>query len=121
MHIRLFCPSGSPGCKAQQATPANDGCGKALAWWYSKEPYAKPKTPAKPPKPRKEITLAGLPAACSTVLKATDRSDAGPAPAAYAGKSLPMEGTVTLKVMGPAASLADLPVPVLPRSRPAGR
>ena len=121
MHIRLFCPPGSPGCKPQQATPADDGCGKALAWWYSKEPYAKPETPPKPPKPRKEITLSGLPAACRTVLYAADQSDTVTAPAAYSGKSLPIEGSAALKSMAPAASLFDLPVPVVPRSRPAGR
>lgn len=122
MHIRLFCPPGSAGCKAQNATPADDGCGKALAWWYSKAPYAKAKPPPKtPPKPRKEITLAGLPAACRKVLSAADRTDSGPAPAAYSGKSLPMEGSAPLSAMAPAASLTDLPVPVVPRSRPAGR
>ena len=124
MHIRLFCPPGSSGCKRQNATPAGDGCGKALAWWYSKGPYAKPKKPTKPtkpPKPRKEITLAGLPAACRTVLSAANRADAGPSPAAYSGKSIPLEGSAPLKAMAPAASLTDLPVPVVPRSRPSER
>jgi penicillin-insensitive murein endopeptidase len=121
MHIRLFCPPGSPGCKPQNATPADDGCGKALAWWYSKEPYAKPGKPTKPPKPRKEITLAGLPAACRTVLSAANRTDTGPAPAAYSGRSMPLEGSAALKAMAPAAPLIELPVPAVPRSRPAAQ
>lgn len=41
MHIRLKCTE--PSCKAQNATPAGDGCGKQLDYWF-----ALLKKPAKP-------------------------------------------------------------------------
>jgi penicillin-insensitive murein endopeptidase len=33
-HVRLRCPADSPLCVPQQ-TPADDGCGASLAWWFS--------------------------------------------------------------------------------------
>lgn len=70
-HIRIHCPPGAVGCKAQDPVPAGDGCGKPLAWWFTKEPWAQHKPdPTKPqPKPR-PIMLSQLPAACTTVLNA---------------------------------------------------
>ncbi len=74
-HIRIKCPAGAAGCKPQAKVPAGDGCDASLAWWFTKEPWEKPKpkTDAKPVKPR-FVTLADLPKACAAVL-------AGPAPA----------------------------------------
>jgi len=75
-HIRMKCPPGAAGCKPQAAVPAGDGCDKSLAWWFTKEPWAKPepkKKDAKPVKPRFTM-LSDLPKACAVVL-------AGPSPA----------------------------------------
>jgi len=64
-HVRLSCPEGSEGCRDQAPPPAGDGCGRALAWWLSEEPWKpKPKPKKKPP----ELTLADLPGACRAVL-----------------------------------------------------
>ena len=52
--------------------PAGDGCDKSLAWWFNKEPWAKPKPSPKPVKPR-YVKLSDVPKACAVVL-------AGPAP-----------------------------------------
>ncbi|MBP1851711.1 penicillin-insensitive murein endopeptidase [Rhizobium halophytocola] len=71
-HIRLRCPAGAKDCKPQAAIGTDDGCGKQLSWWYSKEPWAPPKKDPnkKPPPPPKPMTLAGLPKACAAVLSA---------------------------------------------------
>jgi penicillin-insensitive murein endopeptidase len=70
-HIRMHCPPGTPSCKAQAPVAAGDGCDKSLAWWFTKEPWAKPKKDpnAKPAKPRFTM-LSDLPKACTTVLAA---------------------------------------------------
>jgi penicillin-insensitive murein endopeptidase len=102
MHIRMRCPRGSAGCKAQTPPPAGDGCGKPLAWWYSKEPYADPSKPKKPVKKKPPITLAGLPAACGTILKAGDK--AGSAAVAY-GAEKTAEGPFKALLKGAAAPL----------------
>jgi len=63
-HVRISCPSGSNGCKNQDPPPAGDGCGKALAWWLSDEPW----TPSdKPAKPKPPMTMAALPQECRVV------------------------------------------------------
>ncbi|WP_075216898.1 penicillin-insensitive murein endopeptidase [Mongoliimonas terrestris] len=64
-HVRLGCPAGSVGCKAQDAPPQGDGCGAELDSWFVEKP-APP--PSKPRKPAPEITLADLPKACGEVL-----------------------------------------------------
>jgi penicillin-insensitive murein DD-endopeptidase len=69
IHVRLKCPAGSPHCRHQPPVPGGDGCSKkALAYWFS-DRVLHPK-PAKHNKPRKQIMLANLPAACKTVLNA---------------------------------------------------
>ena len=36
-HVRISCPAGQDGCKAQPAAPADEGCGKDLDWWFTRE------------------------------------------------------------------------------------
>jgi penicillin-insensitive murein endopeptidase len=67
MHIRMRCPSDNPGCRPQDPPPRSDGCGKELAWWFTKQARTPAKKPSKPPPPMK---LADLPPACRTVLTA---------------------------------------------------
>ncbi len=70
-HVRLFCPEGSTGCRAQKPTPKDHGCGAPLDYWlklFTNPP--KPTKPSKPRKPRPVRTIDWLPTACKTVLKA---------------------------------------------------
>jgi penicillin-insensitive murein endopeptidase len=69
IHVRLKCPPDSPHCKSQPSVPGGDGCEKSeLATWFSdKVLHPKPKPGGKP---KKEMVLADLPAACKTVLNA---------------------------------------------------
>jgi penicillin-insensitive murein endopeptidase len=73
IHVRLECPEGSPSCRKQPSVPGDDGCGKALDYWFSdKVLHPKPKPPsAKPPR---ALTMADLPPACQTVLAAPNRA-----------------------------------------------
>ena len=64
LHIRISCPENSPECKTQPATPADEGCGKELDWWFSK------KTLNPMPGVSKPILMSALPAACRQVLAA---------------------------------------------------
>jgi len=74
IHVRLKCPEGSPNCRAQPPVPGDEGCGKALDYWFSdKVLHPKITTPSKPPK---ALTLADLPPACKTVLGAPERQSA---------------------------------------------
>lgn len=67
LHVRLSCPPGMPSCKPQDATPTGDGCGENLAWWLSDAPYKPAKGPVRP---KAELTMKDLPAACGEVLNA---------------------------------------------------
>lgn len=53
MHVRLRCPADSPDCRPQAPLSADDGCGAALAWWFTSEPYRRPtaRGPVKRPDP----------------------------------------------------------------------
>ncbi len=51
MHVRLYCPSGSPDCRPQSAIPAGDGCGADLDWWFGPGPHTPSDTPPPPPPP----------------------------------------------------------------------
>ncbi len=64
-HVRLACPVGSRSCIDQAPPPPGDGCGD-LAWWFSDE--ALNPRPRSPSKPRGELTLGDLPAACRALL-----------------------------------------------------
>ena len=71
-HIRIGCPTGSPGCKPQAPVPSY-GCDQATMDYWFKVAYGPPRKPkpgAKPPKPRKkrEIMLQDLPNQCRVVL-----------------------------------------------------
>ncbi|MET3584508.1 penicillin-insensitive murein endopeptidase [Pseudorhizobium tarimense] len=70
-HIRIGCPAGASNCKPQARVGEGDGCDKSLAWWFTEEPWAKPKKDpnAKPVKPR-QVMLSDLPKACAAVLAA---------------------------------------------------
>ncbi|TCU18366.1 penicillin-insensitive murein endopeptidase [Rhizobium sullae] len=108
-HIRMKCPPGATACKPQAPITDGDGCGKSLAWWFTKEPWAAPKPDARPPKPPREIMVTDLPKACAAVLDApaaasmTASTDGGstataltaaPATPAAAGDLLPAVGPV---------------------------
>ncbi len=70
-HVRLNCPKGVAGCVNQNPPPAGDGCADAREWQRNilNPPPAKPRDPnAPPPKPRRELLLADLPAQCKAVL-----------------------------------------------------
>ncbi|GJD94561.1 Penicillin-insensitive murein endopeptidase [Methylobacterium iners] len=68
-HIRLSCPGGEAACDDQAAPPPGDGCGEELAYWFS-DAVLNPRKSTTPPKARPPMTMAALPAACRTVLKA---------------------------------------------------
>jgi penicillin-insensitive murein endopeptidase len=71
-HIRIKCPPGSGECEGQSAPSESEGCSAGdLAFWF-KDSIIHPKPPKEPPKPRKPMTLAQLPAACRQVLAAPD-------------------------------------------------
>lgn len=89
-HIRIKCPKGATDCKPQAAVTAGDGCDKSLAWWFTDEPWAKPKKDpnAPPPKPPRQMQLSDMPKACTAILKAP-----GPANeqvATYGGGAAPV-------------------------------
>lgn len=70
-HMRIKCQDGSPGCKGQAPVAAGDGCGKDLAWWFTDEPWKKPKKdPNKKPVKPKVVTLKDLPPVCAQILNA---------------------------------------------------
>jgi penicillin-insensitive murein endopeptidase len=74
-HVRIGCPSGSPGCKPQPHVGADDGCGKELDGWYKilkRPPPPKPTVPVKPPPPKPPMTVDALPKECRAVLAAGD-------------------------------------------------
>ena len=89
-HVRIGCPAGSAGCKAQAPVPGDDGCGKELDDWFKlltrkpkPRPPGEPRIVVKPSKPKAPITLDDLPAECRTVL-ATGSDIKLPPPAAVA-------------------------------------
>lgn len=69
-HMRIKCPAGSPNCRGQEAVVKGDGCGDALAWWFTDEPWKPAKPSDKPAKPKKQILLKDLPPVCAAILSA---------------------------------------------------
>lgn len=76
-HIRIKCPAGFGGCKAQAPPTGEDGCGKEVDQWLAKvipaksSPPPAPKPPGvnvRPPSP--PLMLADLPAECRALLAA---------------------------------------------------
>ncbi|MGL4544079.1 MAG: penicillin-insensitive murein endopeptidase [Plesiomonas sp.] len=65
MHVRLDCPLGSVGCKAQLPPPAGDGCGQELTDWLRPPPPVKNKLPKKLALPKAPPVM---PAACQALL-----------------------------------------------------
>jgi len=68
-HVRIHCPADSPECKPQPPSPPTDGCGKELDYWFSNA-VLHPPPPKEPAKPKPQIMLKDLPAACRQVLLA---------------------------------------------------
>jgi len=68
-HIRMKCPPGSTTCTPQDPPPDGEGCGHELDYWFT-DAVLHPKPAETPPKPKPQLTLAELPAACRHVLLA---------------------------------------------------
>jgi penicillin-insensitive murein endopeptidase len=68
-HIRMRCPGDSPDCTPQPPPNNGDGCGAELNWWFT-DAVLNPPPPKEPPKPKPQLRLADLPAACRQVLLA---------------------------------------------------
>lgn len=69
-HVRLSCPAGASGCVNQAPPPPGDGCDDAQAWVDNILDPPPPDPNAPPPRPRRELQLADLPAQCAAVLQA---------------------------------------------------
>ncbi|WP_413710724.1 penicillin-insensitive murein endopeptidase [Rhizobium sp. Rhizsp82] len=108
-HIRIKCPPGATACKPQAPVAAGDGCDKSLAWWFTKEPWAKPAPPkpnAPPPKPPREGKVSDLPKACAAILAAPSVSSV--AEATYGGGSA-ASALTAVPAAAPAVSDQGLP------------
>jgi penicillin-insensitive murein DD-endopeptidase len=64
-HVQIACPAGSAECKPPPPPPPSEGCGHELDFWFKKSALHPP-----PSKPKPPLTLAGLPPACSRIVKA---------------------------------------------------
>src|SRR5262245_24312982 len=64
-HIQIACPPASAECKPQPPPRPSDGCGHELNFWFKESTLHPP-----PTKPKPALTLAGLPAACTQLVKA---------------------------------------------------
>lgn len=121
-HIRIKCPEGAPGCKPQAKVPPGDGCDASLAWWFTKEPWAKakPNPGAKPVKPR-YVMLSDLPKACSTVLagaspaseqEVTYRGGSAATALAFSGGDQSAGGAVAAIINADTTLPAIVPIPI---------
>ena len=120
-HVRLSCPPGSSSCQKQADTPSTDDCNsKALAWWFTKEPWAPPPKPdpnKKPVKPR-QVMLSDLPKACAAVLAAPARSEAE---ATYGGGAMAYSERAPVNAAARSVDAVVQPPPAdvpLPSERP---
>jgi penicillin-insensitive murein endopeptidase len=62
-HVRLKCPPGDLDCAQQAPIPTGDGCGRALAWWFSPEARSPSRKRPAGSKPRPP-----MPGACRALL-----------------------------------------------------
>jgi penicillin-insensitive murein endopeptidase len=69
MHVRLGCPAGSDGCKAQEAPPEGDGCGEELQSWFRDTAWSREADDTHRYVPEKAMRLEALPAECQALLK----------------------------------------------------
>ena len=69
-HVRLRCPADSSRCKGQPPVPPGEGCGHALDFWFRPSILRPRPPPSVRAKPRRQLTLAGLPRACRAVVMA---------------------------------------------------
>ncbi|MHA6346158.1 penicillin-insensitive murein endopeptidase [Roseivivax sp. CAU 1761] len=69
-HVRLTCPPGATYCINQGPPPPGDGCADAQAWVNNILNPPPPDPDAPTPEPKRDLTLADLPAQCSGVLAA---------------------------------------------------
>ncbi|WP_245944136.1 penicillin-insensitive murein endopeptidase [Acuticoccus kandeliae] len=65
-HVRMGCPASSKACQRQAPPPKGDGCGEALAYWFTPAPY----TPDPKAKPKPPLTMAGMPRICRLLAEA---------------------------------------------------
>lgn len=64
-HVRLACPAGDGQCRNPvPPPPPGDGCGRALAWWFTPEALHPKPGPPHPP-----VVLNDLPAACAALVR----------------------------------------------------
>ncbi len=68
-HVRIFCPPDSPTCEPQPMPESGEGCGHDLDFWFT-DNVIHPQPSTEPPKPKAQLTMAALPAACRQVLTA---------------------------------------------------
>ncbi|WP_333683427.1 penicillin-insensitive murein endopeptidase [Pontibaca methylaminivorans] len=68
-HVRLNCPKGAAGCVDQDPPPPGDGCAEAQQWVNNILNPPPPDPNAPKPQPKREYTLADLPAQCVSVLQ----------------------------------------------------
>lgn len=69
-HVRLACPAGDRSCVDQAPPPPGDGCTEAAGWVDRILNPPPPDPNAPPPTPRRDLTVADLPAQCAAVLQA---------------------------------------------------
>lgn len=104
-HIRMQCPPGSKSCKSQASVGEGDGCDKSLDWWFTKEPWAKPKPNpnAAPPKPPRPMMLSDLPPACAVIASSDQDIIGRNAPIATANIAAPfaLPDALALPQIGP--------------------
>ncbi len=129
MHIRIRCPRGSTGCRSQ-GKPRGTSCAAAEKWyadtkaWMARPKKARPKKKkAKKRKPKPPITLAGLPAACRSVLAAAPAGGPSPItnvalPAAKPGRRNGAQSELETAA-GPRPDAAPPPQPVATAKPPA--
>jgi len=116
-HIRIGCPTGSPGCRPQEAVARGEGCDQSLAWWFTDEPWRGSGGP-EPVRARDVMRLSALPNACRAVLSA-------PAPASEQVVTIGGSGgapVIATTTAAPVAAHAYAPTPErtipLPQPRP---